>query len=547
MLIFYTVRYLRPVQVIGRLRMSIPRFIRETRRTPRIRLCTKEITSIPKPVSTTDLDRFTFLNDPHHLSEVGWDEPTIPLLWRYNLHYFDFINTSNVADSESVAACSALIDRWVSENPFGKGTGWAPYPTSLRIVNWVKWSWKTGGLSDTAVSSLWNQVRWLADRPEYHLLGNHLFVNAKAMLFASAFFSGDDVLPVRAKGLGILGRELDEQFLPDGGHFELSPMYHALGMEDLIDLLVLDGYLGGQLPTARISEKIVNGMAWLAKFTYPEGELARFNDCADGIAPTLAELLEHAAHAGLEINLQQSSGITAFSDSGFVVASGERHRLIADVGPIGPDYLPGHAHSDTLSYELAVNSHRLVVNSGTGTYGVSEERLRQRGTAAHSTVTINGENSSEVWSGFRVARRAYPKDLELFIRSDGDFDLTCTHDGYARLNGSPLHRRRWWGSADELLVEDLVTGGYNEAVMRVYFHPDVKLIREGEGLTAVHRNGTSLASIKVMRIDGGLLPYTMTPSRYFAAFGKAEDNVCLEADIPEDGMVSVRFRFLTRE
>ena len=67
MLIFYTVRYLRPVQVIGRLRMSIPRFIRETRITPRIRLCTKEITSIPKPVSTTDLDRFTFLNDPHHL------------------------------------------------------------------------------------------------------------------------------------------------------------------------------------------------------------------------------------------------------------------------------------------------------------------------------------------------------------------------------------------------------------------------------------------------------------------------------------------------
>jgi len=546
-LILHTVRYLRPVQVIGRLRMLAPRLMRETGSTPRIRPFAREIAFIPRPVSTDDFDGFKFLNAPYRLSEVGWDDPAIPLLWRYNLHYFDFINASNVSDAGAVAACSALIDRWVSENPFGKGTGWAPYPISLRIVNWVKWHWKTGGLSDTAVNSLWNQVRWLADRPEYHLLGNHLFVNAKAMLFASAFFTGDDILPIRAKGMGILGRELDEQFLPDGGHFELSPMYHALGIEDLIDLLAIDGCLDVQLPTARIREKTAKGMAWLAKFTYEDGELARFNDCADGIAPTLAELCGYAARAGLEINVQQSSGITAFSESGFVVASGERYRLIADVGPIGPDYLPGHAHADTLSYELAVNGYRLVVNSGTGTYGVSEERLRQRGTAAHSTVTVNGENSSEVWSGFRVARRAYPKDFELSISSNGDFDLTCAHDGYARLVGSPLHRRRWRGSADGLLVEDLVTGGFNEAVMRVYFHPDVKLVPEGEGLTAVYRNGTPLASINVTGADGGRIPFTLTPSRYFPSFGKAEDNVCLEAGMPEDGMVSVRFRFLTEE
>ena len=80
----------------------------------------------------------------------------------------------------------------------------------------------------------------------------------------------------------------------------------------------------------------------------------------------------------------------------------------ADVGEIGPDYRPGHAHADTLCFELSVFGQRLVVNSGTSEYGLGAERLRQRGTAAHSTVQIDGADSSEVWSGFRVARRARP-------------------------------------------------------------------------------------------------------------------------------------------
>ena len=52
------------------------------------------------------------------------------------------------------------------------------------------------------------------------------------------------------------------------------------------------------------------------------------------------------------------------------------------------------------------------MNSGTSEYGLGEERQRQRGTAAHNTVVIDGENSSEVWAGFRVARRARARLLD---------------------------------------------------------------------------------------------------------------------------------------
>ena len=39
-----------------------------------------------------------------------------------------------------------------------------------------------------------------------------------------------------SKGLNIIKNELSEQILDDGGHFERSPMYHALLLEDLLDL-----------------------------------------------------------------------------------------------------------------------------------------------------------------------------------------------------------------------------------------------------------------------------------------------------------------------
>jgi hypothetical protein len=32
--------------------------------------------------------------------------------------------------------------------------------------------------------------------------------------------------------------------------------------------------------------------------------------------------------------------------------------LILDVAPVGPDYLPGHAHADTLSFELSLFGQR---------------------------------------------------------------------------------------------------------------------------------------------------------------------------------------------
>ena len=299
-----------------------------------------------------------------------------------------------------------LLTRWVAENPPGAGNGWEPYPTSLRIVNWVKWALAGNTLPPECVQSLAVQARWLRRRMEHHLLGNHLFANAKALVFAGSFFQGDEAKGWRECGRRLLSRELSEQILPDGGHFERSPMYHAILLEDVLDLVNLAGAFPETVELGPLSFywDSARGMAgWLEVMCHPDGEIGFFNDAAMGIAPTLAQLTDYARRLGLRSavrgqdrrrapdgararTLQDQIGhLTWLRDSGYVrLATGPAVALL-DVAPVGPDYLPGHAHADTLSFELSLFGQRLIVNGGTSRYGAGSRAARRarHGGAQH--------------------------------------------------------------------------------------------------------------------------------------------------------------------
>ena len=244
----------------------LPRIIRPINTYPPILIKLPNCEYISKQPKTDDFRNFNFLNESYNLYEVGWDNENISKLWRYNLHYFEFLLQNNIDEKNQEA--SDILEKWIDENEFGKGTPWEPYPTSLRIINCIKWHLKTGNLSDKKMLSLWNQTRWLAARPEYHLLGNHLFLNAKALLFSCALFQLDKNSKIYKKAIKILIKELDEQFLADGAHFELSPMYHSLAMEDLLDLLSISSLLPISFPKNILEKKFIEGMKWLKTMIY---------------------------------------------------------------------------------------------------------------------------------------------------------------------------------------------------------------------------------------------------------------------------------------
>ena len=538
--LYHTVKYLKAKQIFWRVLNLTPRFISEVNEFPPIINEQLTYNFIPRNRITTDFELFTFLNETYSLKNVGWDDKSISKLWRYNLHYFDYLLQIETIDNQ-VDSQKKLIENWIENNPFGQGTAWEPYPTSLRIINWIKWHSLCKGLSEKAKLSLWNQVRWLGNRPEYHLLGNHLFINAKALLFGSAFFNLDSDTKYFKEAIDIIKNELQEQFLEDGAHFELSPMYHSLAMEDLLDLISISNKFSKNFPSNVILKKYYKGISWLETMIYNNGELTHFNDCANGIAPKPTDIEAYASKLGITKERLSNNRLYIHKESGFLVYKDEKSHLIADFGKIGPDYLPGHAHADTLSFELAVNGVRIVVNSGTSVYGSSIERLLERGTGAHSTIQIDTENSSEVWSGFRVARRAVPFNIQVNTskESDNEISFQASHNGYLRLKNKAIHTRKFNLSNNTWSIEDEISGYSNTVVSRFYLHPEIK-VRKNASCVTFSKNHIDLIDFKYDR----KLDLQLIDTFYHDQFGVNKANKCIQVTGISPSIMEVKFEIL---
>jgi uncharacterized heparinase superfamily protein len=440
----------------------------------------------------TGPESFIFLNEPGDIPEPGdWNDPTREKLWLYNLHYFHDLNARGRA--QRLAWHRNLLARWIAENPPAHGNGWEAYPISMRIVNWVKWSLAGNALDDIAAASLATQARHLVDNIEWHVLGNHLWCNAKALVFAGAYFVGPEADSWLRQGLAIIEQELGEQILADGGHFERSTMYHAIVLEDLLDLLNLGRVYKRSFDDgvpARFTEAAMRMQRWLRLMTHPDGEIAFFNDAAIGIAGSPQAIDQYALRLGLRPTEDRPATLEHLSATGYVrLARGDAVAFL-DAGAVGPDYLPGHAHADTLSFELSLGNERIIVNGGTSRYSTGPERQNERSTAAHSTVEVNGESSSEVWGAFRVARRARIVSVE--TSTDGVQDwVTASHNGYCRLPGRNVHTRSVGITEDTFQVQDVVTGPLRAAIARFHLGEGVVAEMDATGCSGqiLSRNG----------------------------------------------------------
>lgn len=526
---FHTLRYLKPKQFYGRLWFRLNRPRPDLRPSPPLRILPGQWQPPPtKQASQLSPARFRFLNKEHNLVfPKSWNDPALDKLWLYNLHYFNDLNAAEAVNRYDWH--EELIQRWIKENPPGHGNGWEPYPLSLRIVNWIKWSLQGNTLSENVLHSLAVQIRYLGKRLEYHLLGNHLFANAKALFFAGLFFEGDEAEEWFATGMKILTRELPEQILADGGHFERSPMYHAIILEDLLDLVNLFRTYGRETPKEWRSVAM-SMMRWLSVMCHPDGDIVLFNDAALGIASDPEKLFAYADRLGLKAEGEDLHGLTRLESTGYSRWQQGDAIVFLDVAPIGPDYLPGHAHADTLNFELSISGQRVIVDSGTSCYGAGVERLRQRSTAAHNTVTIDDHDSSEVWAGFRVARRARP--IDLVCEERGDITrVFCGHDGYRRLPGRPTPFREWLLGKGEMHITDTIEGRFEKATGRFHFHPDLKLSIDKFGKEG--RVGLPDGKKLSWHVSGGLCKIIDTT--WHPEFGLSIPNKCLEVsfDGPE--------------
>lgn len=521
-LYYHTLKHLKPVQIYGRLWFRLYRPRLDNRPAPGLREVEKELVEPCRRVCfMTGPMEFCFLGENGCVENAeDWNSPGRAKLWLYNLHYFDDMKAQDSGNRHKWHI--EYIRRWIVDNPPGKGVGWEPYATSLRMVNWIKWAVQGNSLAGGMADSLAVQARWLEKRLEYHLLGNHLLANAKALAAAGLFFQGDEARRWYKTGMNLLEGQLQEQVLEDGGHFERSPMYHLIVLEDLLDLMNLHRVYGQESPAGweELAEKM---LCWSRAMRHPDGEIPFFNDAAFGIAPRPGEVDEYAARLGAGCSQWGQDRVVHMEQSGYVRLERGPAVLLADIGPVGPEYLPGHAHAGTLCFELSLQGQRVCVNSGTSTYEPDSLRKFQRSTRAHNTAAVDGADSSEVWGAFRVARRASAM-VKTMRAGDDEDELTAIHDGYCRIPGRPVHRRTWRLDSGRLRVDDEISGqGVHLVEIFLHFHPGIIAKVDGGCIGLLDREtGIFLARI---RWNAGM-EARLEDGFWYPEFGKSEKNQC---------------------
>ncbi|MEQ8363058.1 MAG: alginate lyase family protein [Cyclobacteriaceae bacterium] len=420
------------------------------------------ISSLSGQKSYEGSQQFTFLNKKKvYEYDIDWNFSSNGKLWAYNLNYFDFLHQEGINKSEALL----LLDKFC-ENPSERIIGAEPYPISLRGINWIKFFTANKINNPIYNNVLKSHYFHLSQNLEFHLLGNHILENAFSLLFGSFYFRDDKFFRSASK---ILNEELTEQILEDGAHFELSPMYHQILLFRLLDCinLVKNNRWKNNDLLDLLESTAIKMMGWLKAVTFKNGDIPMVNDSAFGIAPSTSSLLEYASR--LEIH----SDKIPLSDSGYRMVREDKYELFLDVGSIGPDYIPGHAHSDTFNFILYAHGKPVIVDLGTSTYDLCSRRQQERSTISHNTVQINNLEQSEVWSAFRVGKRARVVQLH-----ETNTSVEAMHNGYAK--AGVIHKRKWSWNDGKIIIEDKLTTKKSKILSqaRIHFHPDVDFMIE---------------------------------------------------------------------
>jgi uncharacterized heparinase superfamily protein len=476
LLYFHTIIHLRPIQIYYRIFYKIRSKFRRIIgfKYPKF-IPTQSYSITLKPSIPSNQhcfpeeNRFQFLNQSQvfELHQINWnDENTYGKLWAYNLNYFEFLNQENLTQTQGLALIREYIQAYSNLK-----TGLESYPNSLRNINWIKFLSKYQIQDPEIDGFLMAQYVRLMDNLEYHLMGNHLLENAFSLLFGAYYLRNESFFKTANE---ILKTELSEQFLDDGGHFERSTMYHQIMLFRMLDCLnLVRNNAEDVIPTKEGTEEYILTVYtqkmcnFLQKITFKNGDTPLVNDAAKNIAPTTKQLIEYANR----LNIKDSE--VKLSKSGYRKFNKSNYELLVDVGNIAPDYLPGHAHAGALSFVLYVNQKPFIVDTGTSTYAKNEIRQLERSTSAHNTIQIGDFEQSEMWSSFRVGRRA-----KTTILSENENEITASHDGYKRQG--IIHKRTFIADNQIITIKDELIGEtkYPQKAY-LHFHQDVDLIIEG--------------------------------------------------------------------
>jgi hypothetical protein len=449
--------------------------------------------------------------------------PIKPPLWRENYGYLEFLlplifelAEAGTRHYETNAPIVALLEsqfRLFRQLDY-KAQSWSTYGVSRRLLVCCELLPVLDIFPDALQEEFWRffirDARYVACFPELDIRGNHLVKNLKAWLAATLTL---EKLPATARMAeswwqelsGQLARVFPEQVLADGFHYERTPMYHVWVLTDLLDCLHWLEQEKLDFPAGKLKTVAAKMLDTLAAFRHSSGQLPMFGDSSLPQTPDPAALLAYgqqvlsegpAPAAGGLIESSLLSGASSapvslshFPQAGFVVFR-QVHpaaSLVLDCGDLGPRALPAHSHCDLGSFELHVEHQPIIVDAGISEYEPSLLRDYFRGTAAHNSIWVPGEEQAEIWGSFRVAE--YPDFQGCQVEQDSsDAKVTLAYENYRRRY---RHQRSVYSVSGRFwVVQDWLTHlspADRPCFSLLHLHPDLGLHYENEVLNIGNR------------------------------------------------------------
>ncbi|MGO1590658.1 MAG: heparinase II/III domain-containing protein [Ancrocorticia sp.] len=492
--------------------------------------------------------RAEFVGEIHDLDGT-WTCPEATPLWNFNLHYSEYMialaaahmesvgpqridpaiggigddSTVAISDSQWWQTFRTHVSSWISACEYPHGAAWHPYTTSLRLVNWqiARELFSDRLALDREFDSLMQesmylQYRHLLVNQEKRLLGNHYFENLKTLLIFSRLFREEQVFDRVWRSFE---KQLCEQILSDGVHVERSLMYQNLVIEGMIRVALILKQSDGRVP-AILTEKIQIALDAAASLDHGMGKMPFFNDSAEGTARSTETLMEACQwHLGLRPRLRNS-----FPQAGYYKLYDGEVAVMVDAGYPGPSYLLGHAHSDTLSYELSISEDPVIVNSGTYRYQ-SQLRSWFRSTEAHNTAMFSGHEQMEHWAAHRVGRQLKSVRVLEFCKDRLTAELISQ---YGEKHQRTIVLRDGVLTVSDTLADATGNNGQFDALTLIHLAPQWQACPEGDGSFIAVREGSDDEVVIASMVDEMDSPSEsrseLVDANYSRFFGVLEHN-----------------------
>jgi hypothetical protein len=474
------------------------------------------------------------------------------------------------------------LESWFIACPYRMGANWASaLEAGIRLINWsIAWQLIGGANSRIFQDShyLDLRARWLRSVYEHaefirgwfslHSSANNHLIGEAAGLFIAGLTWPHWHRSRAWVGLGkqILEREALAQNAPDGVNREQAVSYQQFVLDFLL-ICLLAGKANGEWFSADYEARLEAMLDYLASIMDAGGNVPQFGDADDGYLTKLS-VEEHSAyrsllatgavlfHRGdfklkagaLDDKTRWLAGPKAeaqyleldaektrlplrqtFPEGGYYVLGCEfdtpnEIRLVADAGPLGYRSIAAHGHADALSFTLSAGGREFLIDPGTYAYHTQGAwRSYFRGTSAHNTVRVDGEDQSVQGGNFMWLKKANA-GCSLWLSSAQKDSFEGWHDGYTRLVDPVRHRRliELDKVARRVLVEDTLDMA-EEHEVELFFHcheecqlealEDGFILRRGEHCVRLKLPQVENAKLEVFR--GSLAPMAGWVSRSF--------------------------------